>query len=83
MPRRMMMDRRMMREPRRMRRMDMGMHNNYPYDYGMMEDGRRRRNAKGQYMADRGYEHEMPHESRDYGSFHEERGFKPVDQTRL
>ena len=76
MHRRMMMDRRMMREPRRMRRMDMGMHNNYPYDYGMMEDGRRR-NAKGQYMPDRAYD--MPHEQRDYGSFHEERGFRPVE----
>ena len=79
MPRRMIMDRRMMRVPRQMRRMDMGMYHNYPYDYGMMEDGRRRRNAKGQYMADRAYEYETPHESKDYGSFHEERGFRPVE----
>lgn len=91
MPRRMM-DRLMMRDSRnpygsrggyvmsrRMRRRDMGMHEEYPYDHEIMEDGRRRRNAKDQYMADRGYEHEMPHESRDYGSFHEERGFKPVE----
>ena len=62
---------------RRMRRMrDRGMHEDYGYEHEM-EDGRRRRNAKGQYMADRGYD--MPHEERDYGSFHEERGFKPVE----
>ena len=84
------MDMRMMRDgrmdygremgSRRMRRMrDRGMHEYYPYDHEMMADGRRRRNAKGQYMADRGYEHEMPHERMDYGSFHEERGFKPVE----
>jgi hypothetical protein len=34
-------------------------------------DMRRRRNARGQYMSDRAYE--------DYGSFHEERGFRPVE----
>lgn len=34
-------------------------------------DMRRRRNARGQYMSDRTYQ--------DYGSFHEERGFKPVE----
>lgn len=72
---------------RRMRRMrdrgmdythDMPMHReDYNYEREMM-DGRRRRNARGQYMADRGYEHEMPHEM-DYGSFHEERGFRPVE----
>ena len=74
------------RGSRRMRRMDRAMHEEYPYEREM-HDGRRRRNAKGQYMADRGYEHEipmhrdygdMPHE-RDYGSFHEERGFRPVE----
>lgn len=72
---------------RRMRRMrdrgmdythDMPMHRgDYNYEHEMM-DGRRRRNARGQYMPDRGYEHEMPHEM-DYGSFHEERGFRPVE----
>ena len=72
---------------RRMRRMrdrgmdythDMPMHRgDYNYEHEMM-DGRRRRNARGQYMSDRGYEHEMPHEM-DYGSFHEERGFRPVE----
>lgn len=40
------------------------------YDYA---DMRRRRNARGQYMSDRAYDGE------DYGSFHEERGFKPVE----
>ena len=75
------------RQMRRMRRMrDRGMHD-YNYGYGM-EDGRRRRNAKGQYMADRAYEHDMPmyrdyadmpRNSMDYGSFHEERGYKPVE----
>lgn len=35
-------------------------------------DMRRRRNARGQYMSDRAY-------GEDYGSFHEERGFKPVE----
>lgn len=80
MPRRRMMDYMMRgREPRGMRRMDMGMHERHPYEYAMMEDGRRRRNARGQYMSDRAYEHEIPHESKDYGSFHEERGFKPVE----
>lgn len=39
------------------------------YDYADMRN--RRRNARGQYMSDRAYE--------DYGSFHEERGFKPVE----
>ena len=72
---------------RRIRR-DRAMGMDYRYDYeGEMMDGRRRRNARGQYMSDRAYEHEspthrdyadMPHE-RDYGSFHEERGFKPVE----
>lgn len=65
---------------RRVRR-DRGMVEHYPthrdYAYEQeMEDGRRMRNAKGQYISDRAYE--MPHE-RDYGSFHEERGFKPVE----
>lgn len=59
----------------------------YNYEHEM-EDGRRRRNAKGQYMSDRAYEHDMPmyrdyadmpHKSMDYGSFHEERGYKPVE----
>ena len=70
------------RDPRHMRR-DSGMHEGYrmdrPMDYTYeheMDDGRRRRNVKGQYMSDRAYN--MPHE-RDYGSFHEERGFKPVE----
>lgn len=40
------------------------------YDYA---DMRRRRNARGQYMSDRAYDGE------DYGSFHEERGFRPVE----
>lgn len=99
MPRRRMMDMRMMdgrnpygsaggyvtsRRPRSRR--DRGMESDYGYEYSTM-DGRRRRNARGQYMSDRAYEHEypmhrdyegMPHE-RDYGSFHEERGFKPVE----
>jgi hypothetical protein len=35
-------------------------------------DMRRRRNARGQYMSDRAY-------GEDYGSFHEERGFRPVE----
>lgn len=65
------------RDPRRMRRMDRAMREDYDYEHEM-EDGRRRRNAKGQYMADRDYEHEMPYE-KDYGSFHEERGFRPVE----
>ena len=57
---------------------DMPMHQeDYNYEHEMM-DGRRRRNARGQYMADRGYEHEMPRYN-DYGSFHEERGFRPVE----
>lgn len=56
------------RDPRRMR-MDRGMGEDYTYDREM-EDGRRRRNAMGQYVSDRAYE--------DYG-FHEERGFKPVE----
>ena len=62
---------------RRMRRMrDRAMHEDYGYEHEM-EDGRRRRNAKGQYMSDRAYE--MPHEQKDYGSFHEEMGFRPVE----
>lgn len=110
MPRYRMMDRRMSRDGRGMRRMhDRGM--NYAYDRGDYRGGdyeydsrrgdrayseqdmargrrdyesmgqhdmgyddidmRRRRNAKGQYMSDRAYE--------DYGSFHEERGFRPVE----
>lgn len=73
---------------RRSRRRDRGMHEEYSYDQSMMEDGRRRRNARGQYMSDKAYEHEpsmrrdyddMARESSDYGSFHEERGFKPVE----
>jgi hypothetical protein len=36
-------------------------------------DMRRRRNSRGQYMSDRAYDGE------DYGSFHEERGFRPVE----
>ena len=79
------------RRSRRMR--DRAMREDYamdrPHDYGHEHemDGRRRRNARGQYMADRTYENEMsmhrdytdmPSE-RDYGSFHEERGFRPVE----
>jgi hypothetical protein len=47
----------------------MGQHD-MGYDYA---DMRRRRNARGQYMSDRAYDGE------DYGSFHEERGFRPVE----
>lgn len=46
--------------------------------YNNVDMRSRRRNARGQYMADRGYEHEMPRYN-DYGSFHEERGFRPVE----
>lgn len=41
------------------------------YDYPDMRN--LRRNSRGQYMSDRAYEGE------DYGSFHEERGFRPVE----
>lgn len=87
MPRRRMMDylmgrpySDMARGGRRMRRRmggrDRAMHEDYGYE-PEMEDGRMRRNSKGQYMADMGYD--MPHAQRDYGSFHEERGYKPVE----
>lgn len=87
MPRRRMMDYLMgrpygdmARSGRRMRRRmgsrDRAMHEDYGYE-PEMEDGRMRRNSKGQYMADMGYD--MPHAQRDYGSFHEERGYKPVE----
>ena len=46
--------------------------------YNNVDMRNRRRNARGQYMADRGYEHEMPRYN-DYGSFHEERGFRPIE----
>lgn len=70
----------MARSGRRMRRImggrDRAMHEDYGYE-PEMEDGRMRRNSKGQYMADMNYD--MPRMQKDYGSFHEERGYKPVE----